>query len=70
MAIKKKVIVEKVKEIKLLEEKNKNRLLDENLMKILKDFKSAEKFDNEMMKKLIERIEVYEDKTVKIIFKF
>lgn len=39
-------------------------------MKILKDFKSAEKFDNEMMKKLIERIEVYEDKTVKIIFKF
>ncbi len=70
MVIKKKVIVEKVKEIKLLEEKNKNRLLDENLMKILKDFKSAEKFDNEMMKKLIERIEVYEDKTVKIIFKF
>ena len=39
-------------------------------MKILKDFKSAENFDNEMIKKLIQRIEVYEDKTVKIIFNF
>lgn len=57
-------------EIKLLEEKNKNRLSDENLLKILKDFKSAKDFDNEIMKKLIERIEVYEDKTVKIIFNF
>lgn len=57
-------------EIKMLEEKNKNRLSDENLLKILQDFKSAENFDNEMMKKLIQRIEVYEDKTVKIIFNF
>lgn len=57
-------------EIKMLEEKNKKRLSDENLIKILKDFKSAENFDNEMMKKLIQRIEVYEDKTVKIIFNF
>lgn len=57
-------------EIEKLEEKNKNRLSDENLIKIINDFKSAENFDNEMMKKLIERIEVYEDKTVKIIFNF
>ena len=57
-------------EIKMLEEKNKNRLSDENLLKILQDFKSAENFDNEIMKKLIQRIEVYEDKTVKIIFNF
>jgi len=54
----------------MLEEKNKNRLSDENLLKILQDFKSAENFDNEIMKKLIQRIEVYEDKTVKIIFNF
>ena len=57
-------------EIKILEEKNKNRLSDKNLMKIINDFKSAENFDNETMKKLIEKIEVYEDKTVKIIFNF
>lgn len=59
-----------VSEIDVLERKNKNRLSDENLLKILQDFKSAENFDNEIMKKLIERIEVYEDKTVKIIFNF
>lgn len=57
-------------EIEVLERKSKKRLSDENLMKILKDFKSAENFDNEIMKKLIQRIEVYEDKTVKIIFNF
>lgn len=57
-------------EIKILEEENKNRLSDENLIKIINDFKSAENFDNEIMKELIERIEVYEDKTVKIIFNF
>lgn len=68
------VLKQKEKEIKseieVLERKNRNRLSDENLIKILKDFKSAENFDNEIMKKLIERIEVYEDKTVKIIFNF
>ena len=57
-------------ELEILEEINKNRLSDENLVKILKDFKSAKDFDNEIMKKLIKRIEVYEDKTVKIIFNF
>ncbi len=57
-------------ETKLLGEENKNRLSDENLIKILRDFKTAENFDNKIMKKLIEKIEVYEDKTVKIIFNF
>lgn len=57
-------------ELEILEEINKNRLSDENLVKILKDFKSAKDFNNEIMKKLIKRIEVYEDKTVKIIFNF
>ena len=57
-------------ELEILEEINKNRLSDENLVKILKDFKSAKDFDNEIMKKLIKRIEVYEEKTVKIIFNF
>ncbi len=59
-----------LKEIEMLEEKNKNRLSDENLLRILKDFKSAENFDNKIMKMLIERIEIYEDKTVNIIFNF
>jgi DNA invertase Pin-like site-specific DNA recombinase len=57
-------------EIEKLDEKNKNRLSDENLLRILKDFKSAKNFDNKIMKMLIEKIEVYEDKTVNIIFKF
>lgn len=59
-----------INEIKELNEKNKNRLSDENLFEILKDFKLAKNFDNKIMKMLIERIEVYEDKTVKIIFNF
>lgn len=57
-------------EIEKLKEKNKNRISDENLLKIIRDFKSAENFDNKIMKMLIERIEVYEDKTVNIIFNF
>ena len=69
-----KILKQKEKEIlakiKLLEEKNKNRLSDENLLKIIKKFKTSENFDNKIMKMLIERIEVYEDKTVKIIFNF
>ena len=56
--------------IEKLKEKNKNRISDENLLKIIRDFKSAENFDNKIMKMLIERIEVYEDKTVNIIFNF
>ena len=57
-------------EIEKLKEKNKNRLSDENLLKIIKDFKTAENLDNKIMKMLIKRIEVYEDKTVNIIFNF
>ncbi len=69
-----KILKQKEKEIlakiKLLEKKNKNRLSDENLLKIIKNFKTSENLDNKIMKMLIERIEVYEDKTVKIIFNF
>ena len=59
-----------IDQIEKLTKENKNKISDENLANILRDFKNAENFDNEIMKKLINRIEVFEDKTVKIIFNF
>ncbi len=56
--------------IKQLEEENKNIISNENIFKIIEEFKTAENFDNEMMKKLISKIEVFEDRTVNIIFNF
>lgn len=56
--------------IKELEEENRNILSDEKIIEKIKEFKTAENFDNEMMKKLISKIEVFEDKTVNIIFNF
>ena len=39
-------------------------------MEIIKEFKSTENFNNEIMKLLINKIEVFEDRTVNIIFNF
>lgn len=61
---------ETVEQIKQLEEESKYIISDENILKIIEGFKTAENFDNEVMKKLINRIEVFEDKTVNIIFNF
>lgn len=40
------------------------------LSQIIDDFKSGKEFTNEIMKELIEKIKVYEDKKIEIIFKF
>ena len=64
----------KEKEIKCkiekLEKENKDKISVERLVSILKEFKTAENFDNNIMKQLINRIEIGEDKTVSIIFNF
>ena len=64
---KEKEIENKIKELK---EENKNKISIEKLVSILKEFKTAENFDNNIMKQLINRIEIGEDKTVSIIFNF
>ena len=46
------------------------KLSIEKLANIVKEFKTAENFDNNIMKQLINRIEIGEDKTVSIIFNF
>lgn len=56
--------------IDILQKKNKDKIADSTLEGIILYFKSGKEFDNEMMKKLISRIEVFEDKTVKITFNF
>ena len=55
---------------KELQEKNKSKLSKENLKKIIIDFKQGKEFTNEILKQLINRIEVYEDKKVEIEFNF
>lgn len=57
-------------EIEKLEKENKDKISVERLVSILKEFKTAENFDNNIMKQLINRIEIGEDKTVSIIFNF
>lgn len=56
--------------IKELEKENRNILLEEKIIEKIKEFKIAENFNNEMMKKLISKIEIFEDKKVNIIFNF
>ena len=53
-----------------LQEKNKSKISEENLKKIVMDFKQGKEFTNEILKQLISRIEVYEDKKVEIEFNF
>ena len=68
------ILKTKEKEIKNriqeLKEKNKDKISVEKLVDITKEFKTAENFDNETIKQLINRIEIGEDKTVSIIFNF
>ena len=56
--------------LKELEDNNKSKISDGKIMEIIKEFKSAENFNNEIMKLLINKIEVFEDRTVNIIFNF
>lgn len=58
------------KVLKELQEKNTKKLSKENLEKIIIDFKQGKEFTNEILKQLINRIEVYENKKVKIKFNF
>ena len=62
-----KEIENKIEELK---EENKDKISIEKLVSIVKEFKTAENFDNNIMKQLINRIEIGEDKTVSIIFNF
>ena len=58
------------KSLEQLQEKNKSKISEENLKKIIMDFKQGKEFTNEILKQLIKRIEVYEDKKVEIEFNF
>ena len=58
------------KSLKQLQEKNKSKISEENLKKIVMDFKQGKEFTNEILKQIINRIEVYEDKKVEIEFNF
>ena len=58
------------KSLEQLQEKNKSKISEENLKKIVMDFKQGKEFTNEILKQLINRIEVYEDKKVEIEFNF
>ena len=58
------------KSLEQLQEKNKSKISEEDLKKIVMDFKQGKEFTNEILKQLINRIEVYEDKKVEIEFNF
>ena len=62
------------KEVNLkLEEINKeinNKITAQRLVEIINDFKNSKDFTNEIMKELIEKIKIFEDNKVEIIFKF
>lgn len=45
-----------------------DNIIDEKLKDIIINFKNGKEFDNETIKILINRIEVYEDKTIDISF--
>ena len=66
----KKKLNEIEKQLEELQEKNKNKISEDNLKKIAMDFKQGKEFTNEILKQLINRIEVYEDKRVEIEFNF
>ena len=53
-----------------LKEQNKNNISDERLKEIIINFKLGNKFNNEIMKALINKIYVYENNKVEIIFNF
>ena len=57
-------------QIEQLKKESKNMITDKEIFEIIEEFKCAENFNNEIMKKLINKIEVFEDKTVNIIFNF
>ena len=57
----------KIEELKKVCEKN---ISIKRLSQIIDDFKSGKEFTNDIMKELIEKIKVYEDKKIEIIFKF
>lgn len=57
----------KIEELKKECEKN---ISIKRLSQIIDDFKSGKEFTNDIMKELIEKIKVYEDKKIEIIFKF
>ena len=57
----------KIEELKKECERN---ISIKRLSQIIDDFKSGKEFTNEIMKELIEKIKVYEDKKIEIIFKF
>ena len=57
-------------DIKELEEKEESKLTQTNLKQIVTDFKNGKNFDNEIMKQIIKKIEVFEDKQVQITFNF
>ena len=67
LKFKEKEIEYKVEELK---KENKDKISIEKLVSIVKEFKTAENFDNNIMKQLINRIEIGEDKIVSIIFNF
>ena len=56
--------------ITILQEQHKDKIADSTLKDIILDFKSGKEFDNGTIKKLISRIEIYEDKTIDITFNF
>lgn len=66
----KKKLNEIEKQLEELQEKNKNKISEDNLKKIAMNFKQGKEFTNEILKQLINRIEVYEDKRVEIEFNF
>ena len=57
----------KIEELKKECEKN---ISLKRLSQIIDDFKSGKEFTNEIMKELIEKIKLYENKKIEIIFKF
>ena len=58
------------KSLEQLQEKNRSKISEENLKRIVMDFKQGKEFTNEILKQIINRIEVYEDKKVEIEFNF
>ena len=65
------ILKQKEKEIdkKIIELNDKNILSEENLKNIILDFKSGKDLNNDILKQIIEKIEVYQDRTVKLFFK-
>lgn len=56
---------EKVEEY---ENANKSKIDQQRIKEIIEDFKSGKEFTNKLLKEIIERIEVYKDGSIKIIY--